>query len=617
MSKKRFLCLLLTLACLLPLLTACGRGAGDPNGEEDEQALPEIAHTIDLTDTEYVIIAPGGSDSDDLTEQDAAMKLYTEIHQSTRIKLPYYTDKMDKGSDPELRRTEILIGQTNRTESGKAFADLRVNDYRITYADGRVLILGGSPEATEAAVEHFIEKYLDLSQKTITVYENRNDCYRYPYLVGNLSVNGTPLKNYTIVYPRGAQRNDPLTYYTAVALADYLLTNAGISLRVQADTSTEREYEILVGKTNRAASKESTTTLGQNEFYLHTDGSKLVMLGNSYLVAGAAGELINHHFATKGTNVDINATGIPSSPTPKTHTFRKATSALLLIGDGMGYNHIDYTVSSHMLDRFIAFDLPNQTTCTTVSQSVLDGKTQYTDSAAASTALATGYKTYNGYVGIDASKTAQLNLRELAFDSGARTAVITTDKLTGATPSGFLCHHTSRKDTAVLQEQIDALVANEQIDFAHGANAELVTPAREGLSMISEGGSSFFALIEEDHIDKKAHYANSQGVWDSVVRYNEICAYAICFVMLHPDTALIITADHETGGLVKNADGSYSFENFSYTESDGDDYYQHTSTQTPVFALGYGTEELTSRTLDNTDIAKFIAAIYGEPNFGQ
>ena len=139
--------------------------------------------------------------------------------------------------------------------------------------------------------------------------------------------------------------------------------------------------------------------------------------------------------------------------------------------------------------------------------------------------------------------------------------------------------------TAVLQEQIDALVANEQIDFAHGANAELVTPAREGLSLISEGGSSFFALIEEDHIDKKAHYANSQGVWDSVVRYNEICAYAICFVMLHPDTALIITADHETGGLVKNADGSYSFENFSYTESDGDDYYQHTSTQTPVFAL--------------------------------
>ena len=71
------------------------------------------------------------------------------------------------------------------------------------------------------------------------------------------------------------------------------------------------------------------------------------------------------------------------------------------------------------------------------------------------------------------------------------------------------------------------------------------------------------------------------------------------------------------GGLIQNSDGSYTFENFSYTESDGDDYYQHTATEVPLFALGYGTECFHNGTVDNTDIAKFIAEIYGDTGFGQ
>ncbi|MBR6727675.1 MAG: hypothetical protein IKM08_05740, partial [Clostridia bacterium] len=307
--KKRLLCLLLALLLVLPLLVSC---AGDPPVTPDEppaeERPPEIEHVLELASCNYTIIAPGGDSEEALGEQDAAMSLYSTIYQQTRIKLNYYNDEMANGSDPDRSRTEILVGNTNRTESAEARDTLRIKDFLIAYRDGRILILGGSAEATERAVAHFINTYLNVTEKRITVYENRDDLVEHSYLLGDLSVNGVPLKNYTVVYPRSAKYDDPLTYYTAVNLADYLLKNAGISLRVLADTSSEKEYEILVGKTNRSESATSTAALGKNQFYLHTAGNKIVMLGNSYLVAGAAGELLNNHFATKGVNVDIDAT---------------------------------------------------------------------------------------------------------------------------------------------------------------------------------------------------------------------------------------------------------------------------------------------------------------------
>ena len=610
MFKKRLLCLALVLLLVLPLLLACKDKTNDPN----PPASVEHVLSLEGEGGSYVVIAPGGNGDDALKEQDAATSLYSTIYKDTGIKLKIGNDGMSDYSDPDASRTEILVGVTNRNESTEAFESLREKDYLVAYRDGRILILGGSPDATAEAVTYFLKNHYDRDEKSITVSENSDSLIRYDYLLGNLSVNGTPLKSYVIVYPRGANLNDPVTYYTAVALADYLSLNAGISLNVVPDSNREREHEILVGKTSRAASNTSTASLSKSQFYLHTVDSKIVMLGKSYMVAGAASQLINEHFKPARGNVDCDATDLPTSPTAKTFAFQKATSAILLIGDGMGMNHIDYTISSGLLDHFVAKDLPSTGTCTTISQSVINGKTTYTDSAAAATALATGYKTLNGYLGLDASGISQQNVRELAHEKGAKTAVITTDNLTGATPSGFLCHHKNRNDSAKLQAQIDTLKNNGKVDYVYGKNTDLIDPAREGLSIVSADDSSFFVMIEEAHIDKKAHYANSQGVWDSVIRYNEIISYIIPFVMLHPDTALIITADHETGGLIKNDDGSYSFENLTDPDKN---YYQHTATKAPVFALGYGTDTLLSDgEIDNTDIAKFIAEIYGDTRFG-
>lgn len=438
--------------------------------------------------------------------------------------------------------------------------------------------------------------------------------------MGYLSIDGVPLSQYRIVYPAGAERSvgsDLACYYTAIALADYLYENAGIQLEVASDSKEAVTYEILLGQTNRAASKTYVNvSLDKEQYLLLQNGDDIVMMGNSYMVGGAAGALIHTYLTTDKRGEDVNADNLPTTPTPQKFTFQKATSAILMIGDGMGNNHIESTLASGKLKSFIARDLPHQSFCTTASQSVITGKVGYTDSAAAATALATGYKTLNGYVGLDANKTERQNIRELAHKSGARTGVLTTDDITGATPAGFLCHHNKRSDSAILKQQIDALKDRNKIDYCTGSVSNLQTPARDALLKLSKDESNFFMMIEEAHIDKRSHEGNKSlgRMQDCVVRYNQCIAYVIAFVMLHPDTALIITADHETGGLARQTDGRYIF-----TEQVSATSWQHTNTNVPIFALGAGVETLVSAgtVTDNTAVAKHIAGIFGATGFGQ
>lgn len=604
---KRSISLLLALVLCLPLLLACADG---------ERAVD----IVKKGESEYVIVCPSGTDSESKAENNAALRLFEGIRDKTDVELERKSDAQTEEADADGAAKEILVGATNRAESQKHKEGLRLKDYLITFENDCVIILGGSAEATADAVEYFLSDYINTEEKTVTVYTNRIDEKQYNYLLGDLTVNGIPLSRYKIVYPASAEKAKDSTliaYYTAVALADYLEQNGGLRLKVSDDTAKEAEYEILIGTTNRTASqKVKDTALNAGDYLLLTDGNKLVLWGDSYMVAGAAGALMNVHFKSQGMNVAINATDIPSTPTPKTFVFEKATSAILMIGDGMGSVHVDATLDSGKLVDFVARDLPHQSLCTTASQSVLDKEKGYTDSAAAATALATGYKTVNGYVGMDKNKTVRQNVRELAHAMGAQTGVLTTDAITGATPAGFLCHHNKRDDASTLQKQINALTKNDEIDYCKGDVNTLAPHARTALNQLALDNGDFFFMIEEAHIDKRSHEGDkSMGkMQDCVVRYNECIAYVIAFVMLHPYTALIITADHETGGLEKQPNGSYKF-----TNNTSATYWQHTNNHAPIFGLGYGVENLVQSGVitDNTLVAKHIASIFGSNDFGQ
>ena len=600
---KRSLALLLAILMVLPILASC---------KKEEEPLTLVAEGA----SEYVIIYS----SKNKTEREAAQDLRTAIKNATDVTLPLKSDSEIKESNLPASAKEIVVGTTNRAESKAVIASMRAKDYGIKLTNERIIIAGGTPAATENAVNHFINTYINSTNKTVSVAKDLDDRKDYAYPLGALSISGTPITDYVIVYPSDA---DLITKYMAYNLADYILTNAGVELQVVSDNVAETENELLIGKTNRAASDAADgLTLANDQFVLVQSGKKVVMLGNSYMVGGAASELVNTYFASQGVNTAINATTIPTTATPKTFSFKAATSAILMIGDGMGQNHINMTKWNNDIDEFYAERLPFKDTCDTASASGLQGAIPYTDSAAAATALATGYKTLNKYLGLDQYGNRVQNVRELAHSVGAKTAVITSDVITGATPSGFLCHNSSRHNTEQLQNEIDNLKAEGLVDYLFGqSQADLLDPTREGLSAISEGNGKFFAMIEEAYIDKESHKGLDDLVKDRVEIFNNAIAYVIGFVMLHPYTALIITADHETGKLTYSESTNKWV--FTYEATDGSgNIYEHSNTHAPVYGIGAGVENLLDgntdegSSIDNTDIPKFIAKIFGNNSFG-
>ncbi len=612
---KRLLAILLAaLFCLG--FAACGQLSGvqtDTGTDSGSLTGSEAETTAAVTEppvlpvsviagglTEYIIIRPEKTDTAVIT---AASTLRSNLSAVTETEIKIQSD-WHKASDvvPEKAK-EIVIGMCDRPGTTEILKGLREQDFAIVYGNERIYIIGGGSEATVRATEYFYNNYVDTEAKSVTVTDNLFYTDKYDYPLGMVSVDGVKLTEYRVVIPDGCGL---YTVSAAQNLTDYFYYNGGLKLDIVKDSEAPSEYEILIGSTNRPESvSASAVTLAADQYILAETGSKIVITGNSYMVGGGVSEFINNYAAPRGVNVDFDVTNLPKTCTASTFAFKEAKNAVLLIGDGMGFNHIEAALANG-LTAFVARELPNRGSATTYSYSVTLGKASYTDSAAAATALSTAYKTINGYIGVDRFAKSKQNLRELAASLGARTAILTTDVITGATPGSFLAHASSRNSTEEIQTQINKLLSDKAVDFAVGSIGDnLVNEARRELWTISGNGSRFFSMIEEGYIDKRSHDNNFNDMVKMVTRYNSLIAYVVEFTLCHPDTALIITADHETGGVTLNSNtNKYVFTSENHTNSD-----------VPVFAIGSGTEVFGTK-VDNTDISKFIAKIYGAASFG-
>ncbi|MBN2713702.1 MAG: alkaline phosphatase, partial [Planctomycetes bacterium] len=231
-----------------------------------------------------------------------------------------------------------------------------------------------------------------------------------------------------------------------------------------------------------------------------------------------------------------------------------------------------------------------------------------TDSAAAGTALATGNKTNNGMLGIDAASGKPFEtVAEKAKKQGMKVGIVTTVSIDHATPASFYAHVKSRNSYG----EISRLLGDSGFDFfaaggmkgAKGpdgkSNAEyatskgytLVTGAEElkaaeqggkviafsshpaaaasipyvidrkdgGLTLpliVSEGirlldnDNGFFMMVEGGKIDWACHGNDLASAVKDIVDMDDAVAVAVDFMKKHPDeTLIIVTADHETGGL--------------------------------------------------------------------
>ena len=333
--------------------------------------------------------------------------------------------------------------------------------------------------------------------------------------------------------------------------------------------------------------------------------------------------------------------------------FTAPENIIVIIGDGMGPN--DITLAEKNVDGVYDFGLvlnqiKNHGLATTHSA---DNKV--TDSAASGTALSTGVKTNNGYVGKDTNGNDIKNMAEIAREQGKKIGIITDEDLSGATPTAFAVHNISRSNTAELVNAMvkfkpDVMMSKDYM----GVYAPLDSEARkifsdeylvakdfrrfkevldsdpdcekpflgflEGFSTMPSNNlaqcaevalkrlkndNGFFLMIESSGTDKFGHKNNMSGKLNSVVTLDRTVAAVLKFMEKNPDTLLLITSDHETGG-VKLPEGDEDLKDLlTITE--------HTDTPVRVFAVGEGSEYFSGKTVDNTDIAKFlIKAINGE-----
>ena len=324
---------------------------------------------------------------------------------------------------------------------------------------------------------------------------------------------------------------------------------------------------------------------------------------------------------------------------------------ILFIGDGMGQEQIRASRlvrgSAHTFEN-----LPYQGYVTTYSANDV-----VTDSAAAATAIATGIKVNNGVVSLktpgDGSELK--TLLEYFKDRGKAVGLVTTTNITAATPAAFGSHEASRNSYAAIaadyfqQTKPNVLMGGGHSSYgitaaaAQDAGYTVVTNAtalqdintettdmisgqfgdgnmpyeydglgtlphlsdmvHAALRVLDNDPDGFFLMVEGGLIDYAGHANDLPRNVAEVAEFSEAVAEALSWLPTDSETLIIVTSDHETGGLSVTSEtltGGYP----SVSWSTG----SHTATNVKVFASGYGAEDFTG-TIDNTDFfAKIITA---------
>lgn len=143
---------------------------------------------------------------------------------------------------------EILIGLTNRAQS-TAFANgMRINDYGYGYIDGKILICGKNDRAIKNAINSFCLNVLIAHINDDLFYRSDwNQIELYSYAVESLTVNGSGVQEYEIIYPENGTLFEK---QMAMRLQSYLLDQTGYELAIKADSEERATGKaFLIGKT--------------------------------------------------------------------------------------------------------------------------------------------------------------------------------------------------------------------------------------------------------------------------------------------------------------------------------------------------------------------------------
>lgn len=313
-------------------------------------------------------------------------------------------------------------------------------------------------------------------------------------------------------------------------------------------------------------------------------------------------------------------------------------NVIIMIGDGMGFNHLysterEYGIELEMLNRMEYYG----------ESKTRSASSLVTDSAAGATALATGHRTMNGYIGVYPTDPLSVianpaSITEVAIKYGKSTGIVTSDVVTGATPGSYSAHVRDRDlgadifaqqvvsdidliwgavDTGIVTEaevnangkvyvntlsEVQALTPGQQSigqfdcdtmwkGLDNGDQPTLSELAVEAIDLLNADEDGFFLMLEGAHIDKRSHSQDGAGAMEAVVEFDKAISKVIDFAEADGNTLVIVTADHETGSVTKQKDGSYKWTTGS-----------HSGANVPCFVYGSDSFIKDGEAIDNIDI---------------
>lgn len=340
-------------------------------------------------------------------------------------------------------------------------------------------------------------------------------------------------------------------------------------------------------------------------------------------------------------------------------TENESLNIILMVGDGMGVAQVSSAF-------YFGEQQPHFSQFENIGLSITSSTShQITDSAAGATAIATGHKTYKRAIGVSNDSIPRPSILTHLQRQGYQTGLVSLTSITHATPASFYANVKDRDQHEDIAQQL----VEADIDFIAGGGIKYFDERRDGRSLLDflrrrdyyvdttaltrpdpslknayllaedglpaktqgRGGflqeatkngldyfsankEPFFFMIEGSYIDWGGHVMDAEMMIQEVLDFDATIGVVLEFMKANPNTLLVVTADHETGGVSLgksyDADGrEIPHQVQVYFNSD-----QHSTELVPVFAKGKGAE-LFRGIYENTEIYhKLLQALNQLPN---
>ncbi len=372
---------------------------------------------------------------------------------------------------------------------------------------------------------------------------------------------------------------------------------------------------------------------------------KTAVFAAAGMIIGVQGAVAEKGRDTELTYVMPQPYDVPVIEAPKGN---KVKNVILMIGDGMSLAHIASAWSANHGKLFL-----DNCQATGLSRTWCNNRL-ITDSGAGGTALASGHKTNYHYVGVDPEGKPLATLNDFAKERGMANGITVTCRLWDATPCDFLCHSSDRDgEDALMLDYLDGTAdvvvgpgwgkmigradgrdlikelqqagykvprSLDEMEAIKSGRVFCVTdsfdtplPAVRGnyleraalkaIDLMNQNPNGFFLMVEGSQLDDYGHFNDLTLLMEETHDFDRTIGALMEWAAKDGETLIVVTADHETGGLTL-VDGDKEEGRIVCKFSTGG----HSGTMVPVYAFGPGSEEFTG-IFENTAIPEKIKAL--------